>query len=200
MEKGDRITGVHRPGERRASSSTASRSAKCATPSSRACFFGIWLSPQDLGAEAARWPCSARPAAREQRLADARSRGARRRPAPAWRGGWRNGLRYGVLGLPLAFVALPLYVVLPNHYASAFGVPLALLGAVLLGARLLDAVVDPLIGRWADALFARSARSALARRGAAPRWCWRSAFARCSSRRSQGTAAAAVAGAPRCWP
>lgn len=77
-----------------------------------------------------------------------------------WRGGWRDGSRYGALGLPLAFVALPLYVVLPNHYATVLGVPLALLGAVLLGARLLDAVADPLIGRWADRLFARSARSA----------------------------------------
>ena len=78
-----------------------------------------------------------------------------------WRGGWRDGLPYGGLGLPLAFVALPLYVVLPNHYASVFGVPLALLGAVLLAARLLDAVADPLIGRWADRLFARSPRQAL---------------------------------------
>jgi GPH family glycoside/pentoside/hexuronide:cation symporter len=34
----------------------------------------------------------------------------------------------------LAFVALPLYVVLPNHYAREFGVPLATLGTVLLGA------------------------------------------------------------------
>ena len=81
-------------------------------------------------------------------------------PASGWRGGWRDGLSYGGLGLPLAFVALPLYVVLPNHYASEYGVPLALLGAVLLGARLLDAFVDPFIGRWADALFARSARRA----------------------------------------
>ena len=32
-----------------------------------------------------------------------------------WRGGWADGLRYGGLGLPLAFVALPLYVILPNH-------------------------------------------------------------------------------------
>ena len=67
---------------------------------------------------------------------------------------------YGALGLPLAFVALPLYVVLPNHYAGTLGVPLALLGAVLLAARLLDAVVDPLIGRWADRLFTRSMTSA----------------------------------------
>lgn len=68
----------------------------------------------------------------------------------------RQGLAYGAMGLPLAFVALPLYVILPNHYATAFGMPLAALGLVLLGARLLDAVIDPLIGRWCDRLFARS--------------------------------------------
>jgi GPH family glycoside/pentoside/hexuronide:cation symporter len=74
---------------------------------------------------------------------------------------WHDGWRYGLMGLPLAFVALPLYVILPNHYARTFGVPLATLGAVLLGARLLDAVVDPLLGRWSDALFARSVRAVL---------------------------------------
>ena len=71
---------------------------------------------------------------------------------------WPDGLRYGALGLPLAFVALPLYVLLPNHYASEYGVPLATLGALLLGARLLDAVADPWIGRWADAWFSLSHR------------------------------------------
>jgi Na+/melibiose symporter-like transporter len=74
-----------------------------------------------------------------------------------WRGGWAQGLAYGALGLPLAFVALPLYVVLPNHYAAEFGIPLATLGALLLGARLLDAVADPLIGRWVDGWFTRRA-------------------------------------------
>ena len=81
--------------------------------------------------------------------------------------GPRAGLAYGALGLPLAFVALPLYVLLPNFYATEFGVPLALLGAVLLGARLLDAVADPLIGRWVDRLFAQSTRRALLAAGAA---------------------------------
>ena len=73
-----------------------------------------------------------------------------------------QGFLYGLLGLPLAFVALPLYVILPNHYAREFGVPLATLGAVLLGARLFDAVIDPLIGRITDKLFARSIRAVLA--------------------------------------
>jgi Na+/melibiose symporter-like transporter len=76
--------------------------------------------------------------------------------ASAWRGGWRDGLPYGALGLPLAFVALPLYVVLPNHYATEFGIPLAVLGALLLGARLFDALTDPWIGRLADGWFAHS--------------------------------------------
>ena len=76
--------------------------------------------------------------------------------------GWAQGLRYGALGFPLAFVALPLYVVLPNHYAVEFGVPLGVLGALLLGARLLDAVADPLIGRWVDGWFAASAARVLA--------------------------------------
>ncbi|NMM89848.1 MFS transporter [Rhodococcus sp. SRB_17] len=71
----------------------------------------------------------------------------------------RQGLTYGLLGLPLAFVALPLYVLLPHHYASAFGMPLATLGALLLGARLFDAAIDPLLGRWSDRLFARSLRA-----------------------------------------
>lgn len=63
---------------------------------------------------------------------------------------------YGFMGLPLAFLALPLYVLLPNHYAREFGLPLATLGALLLGARLLDALVDPLLGRLSDRLFHRS--------------------------------------------
>ncbi len=82
--------------------------------------------------------------------------------ATAWRGGWLQGVTYGGLGLPLAFVALPLYVILPNHYASAFGIPLATLGALLLGARLLDAVADPWIGRWVDGWFTQSVRRVLA--------------------------------------
>lgn len=72
-------------------------------------------------------------------------------------GAWRWGLRYGAMGFPLAFVALPLYVLLPNHYAVVLGAPLAGLGLVLLGTRALDAVMDPWIGRWCDRHFDRGA-------------------------------------------
>ncbi|WP_374672688.1 MFS transporter [Acidovorax temperans] len=69
-------------------------------------------------------------------------------PAP-W--GWSQGVRYGLLGLPLAFCALPLYVVMPHWYATTWGVPLASLGVLLLVLRLFDAVLDPWIGRACDA-------------------------------------------------
>ena len=72
-----------------------------------------------------------------------------------------NGWRYGLLGLPLAFVALPLYVILPNHYAREFGMPLATLGLVLLFARLFDAFIDPLLGKLSDRLFTRSTNAIL---------------------------------------
>ena len=72
-----------------------------------------------------------------------------------------DGWRYGLLGLPLAFAALPLYVHLPARYAADFGVPLADLGALLLAARLADAVLDPWIGRWIDGLYQRSMRHVL---------------------------------------
>ena len=59
---------------------------------------------------------------------------------------------YGALGLPLAAAALPVYVHLPNLYGGVLGMNLALLGAVLLVARLADAFVDPLLGALADRL------------------------------------------------
>lgn len=59
-------------------------------------------------------------------------------------------LAYGLLGLPLAFAALPVYVHVPRLYAEVAGLPLALLGVILLGTRLLDAGIDPLLGWLAD--------------------------------------------------
>ncbi|MEK8030435.1 MFS transporter [Ideonella sp. DXS29W] len=93
------------------------------------------------------------------------------RPAPAPAStamqGVTPGLSYGLLGLPLAFVALPLYVQLPPHYASTYGVPLASLGLLLLAVRVLDALVDPGIGRLVDRLLDAPAGWRLAAAGGA---------------------------------
>jgi len=58
---------------------------------------------------------------------------------------------YAVFGMPLAMVALPVYVLVPKFYADLTGLALGIIGAILLGARLLDAFVDPLLGAWVDA-------------------------------------------------
>ncbi|MCX8114001.1 MAG: MFS transporter [Burkholderiaceae bacterium] len=58
---------------------------------------------------------------------------------------------YAAFGLPLAMMALPVYVLVPKFYAEATGLALATIGALLLGTRLLDAFADPLLGVWVDA-------------------------------------------------
>ena len=57
---------------------------------------------------------------------------------------------YAVPAIPLAFLGLPLYVYLPAHYADLPGLGLAAVGTVLLLARLLDLVTDPLVGLLSD--------------------------------------------------
>jgi glycoside/pentoside/hexuronide:cation symporter, GPH family len=58
-------------------------------------------------------------------------------------------LAYGILGLPLAMAALPIYVHVPKFY-SDLGLDLSAIGALLLIARLADALIDPLLGLWSD--------------------------------------------------
>ena len=57
-------------------------------------------------------------------------------------------LNYGLFGLPLAMVALPIYVYLPQFYAERASLSLGLIGAVLLTARVAAAFIDPLLGWW----------------------------------------------------
>lgn len=59
---------------------------------------------------------------------------------------------YGVLGLPLAMAMLPVYVLVPNFYATDIGLGLSLTGTVLFGARLVDTFQDPWLGRVIDRL------------------------------------------------
>src|SRR5690606_37462345 len=57
---------------------------------------------------------------------------------------------YGALRMPLALLELPLFVLLPAFYSQKFGMELALIGAILFGTRLLDALADPFIGAAID--------------------------------------------------
>jgi Na+/melibiose symporter-like transporter len=50
--------------------------------------------------------------------------------------------------------ALPIYVHVPKFYADSLGMPIALIGIILLAVRILDAVQDPLLGYWSDRGFA----------------------------------------------
>ena len=59
-------------------------------------------------------------------------------------------LAYGLFGLPLALVALPIYVFVPQFYAERFGLSLTMIGTALLVARIFDAFIDPAFGLWID--------------------------------------------------
>ncbi len=62
---------------------------------------------------------------------------------------------YGALAAPLAMLSLPVYVHIPKFYAEQFGLALGTQGALLLAARALDALQDPLIGQLGDRARAR---------------------------------------------
>lgn len=64
-------------------------------------------------------------------------------------------MAYALPAVPLAFLGLPLYVHLPAAYADLPAIGLATVGVVLLVARLLDLVTDPLVGLLVDRTRAR---------------------------------------------
>ena len=55
-----------------------------------------------------------------------------------------------VIAAMLAFAGVPLYIHAPRYYAEEMGMGLGALGGVLLAARAVDSLQDPLIGRLAD--------------------------------------------------
>ena len=64
-------------------------------------------------------------------------------------------LRYSALAAPLSLVGLPLYVYLPSLFAASTGLSLAVIGTVLLAARVFEAAADPLLGRGVAYLHAK---------------------------------------------
>ena len=65
---------------------------------------------------------------------------------------------FGALGLPLAMLGIPVYLLLPNYYADQFGLSLATIGLALLLARSLDVITDPIIGWLSDRFHGRISR------------------------------------------
>jgi len=59
-------------------------------------------------------------------------------------------LRYALLGVPLGFVGLPLYVHLPKYYADFLPLSLSAIGFALFATRILDCIADPFIGILSD--------------------------------------------------
>jgi Na+/melibiose symporter-like transporter len=62
---------------------------------------------------------------------------------------WRL-LAYGFPALPYAFVAMPLYMILPTYYAAHTSVTLAQIGAIAAFSRIFDAFIDPVVGYLSD--------------------------------------------------
>lgn len=60
----------------------------------------------------------------------------------------RGLLSYGLFGMPLAMLALPIYVYVPQFYAQRGSLTLAVIGSALLAARTAAAFIDPLLGWW----------------------------------------------------
>jgi Na+/melibiose symporter-like transporter len=70
---------------------------------------------------------------------------------------WRV-LAYGMPGLPLAIMGVPLYVYLPPFYANDLGLGLAAVGLAMMLTRLWDVITDPLIGALSDRIPGRHRR------------------------------------------
>lgn len=67
-------------------------------------------------------------------------------------------LAYGLPGLPIGALGVPLFIFLPTFYSQEVGLSLAAVGGVLLAARLWDVVTDPVIGALSDRTRSRFGR------------------------------------------
>jgi len=67
-------------------------------------------------------------------------------------------LSLSLMGIPLTALSLPLVVMIPEHYATVLGLPLAVIGLIFTSVRILDIVVDPLLGAAMDRTRSRLGR------------------------------------------
>ncbi len=57
---------------------------------------------------------------------------------------------YSATAVPLAIMVVPVTSLIPIYYSDTYALPLTVIGAILLAARLFDVVTDPLIGVMSD--------------------------------------------------
>jgi Na+/melibiose symporter-like transporter len=69
--------------------------------------------------------------------------------APA-KGKPKGLLSLSLMGIPLTALSLPLVVMIPEHYATVLGLPLAVVGLIFTSVRIFDIVIDPLLGAAMD--------------------------------------------------
>ncbi|MDF1791836.1 MAG: MFS transporter [Thalassobaculaceae bacterium] len=67
-------------------------------------------------------------------------------------------IAYGLPGLPIGALGVPLFIFLPTFYSQEVGLSLTTVGAILLVARLWDVVTDPAIGALSDRTRSRIGR------------------------------------------
>lgn len=67
-------------------------------------------------------------------------------------------IAYAAPAFALAIVGIPVYVYVPKFYTDVVGINIALLGYILLGIRIFDAITDPLIGFLSDKTKSRFGR------------------------------------------
>jgi GPH family glycoside/pentoside/hexuronide:cation symporter len=81
-------------------------------------------------------------------------------PAPARAPEISNWLLtvYALPSIPIAFLYLPVAILMPNYYASALHVSLTDVGWFLLISRGVDVILDPMIGKWSDSTRSRIGR------------------------------------------
>jgi len=59
-------------------------------------------------------------------------------------------LSLSLMGVPLTALSLPLVVMIPEHYATVLGLPLAVIGLIFTSVRIFDIIIDPLLGAAMD--------------------------------------------------
>ena len=59
-------------------------------------------------------------------------------------------LQYALIIFPTAFASIPIYIFIPDFYASSFNISLVSISITLLLLRIIDCVLDPVIGYYSD--------------------------------------------------